>query len=118
MKKKDPKYPITPAKNCLYCFWYNANAVACDNPKAAMIATFHQNESRDCVLIRYDKTENPEVPDAGFAQKFCLGKKCPYYFESKRLCTRPSLCPYKEDTLNVFTNIQLKEEEQDKPNSN
>jgi len=109
--KQQPKYPETPRRNCLYCFWYNQGSNACDNPKMSpQYTTFHKNEERDCLLLRFEKTENPEVPEKAFAQKFCIGQKCPYYYASKKLCTRPSLCPYKdEDEPTVFTTIKLKD---------
>jgi hypothetical protein len=105
---KDPKYPVTPMRNCLYCVWFNAKAVSCDHPRAQFIATFSPNQDKDCVLLSYDKSETPDVPDNAFAQKFCIGKKCPYYFAKSKLCTRPSLCPYKGEEATVFTNIKLK----------
>lgn len=113
MSKKDPKYPLTPMRNCMYCFWFNKGAVSCDNPKAVQIASFHQNADRDCILLSYEKSENPDIPNKPFAEKFCIGKKCPYYFASKRLCTRPTLCPYKDEEVSLFSNIQLKSDEEE-----
>jgi len=97
-------------RNCLYCNHFNKVAVSCDSPKAHLIATFNPNQEKDCILFKYDRTENPEVPEKLFAEKFCIGKKCPYYFASKRICTRPSLCPYKDEEPDIFNSIQLKED--------
>lgn len=93
----------------MYCFWYNKGANSCDSPSMRPDSvTFHQTD-KDCTLLRYERSENPEAPDKAFAETFCIGKKCPYYYASKRLCTRPSLCPYKGEEPTVFTTIKLKD---------
>ena len=103
-----PNYPTTPMKNCLYCFHYNDNSNSCTAPKAHLIANFNPNETRDCILLKYQKTENPNSPVKEFAEQFCIGKSCPYFYASKRLCTRPSLCPYKGQEPTIFQTIKLK----------
>jgi len=108
VKEKKIKYPATPMRNCLYCFWYNKTSNTCTAPKAHLIANFHANQDKDCIILKYEKTETPNSPTKAFAEQFCIGKKCPYFYESKRLCTRPSLCPYKGEEPTIFQSIKLK----------
>src|SRR5271157_5499176 len=99
----------TPMRNCLYCSWYNKKVNGCNAPKAHLIATFHPDEDKDCILLKYEKTENPVVPPKDFVQQFCIGNSCQFYYLSKRLCTRNSLCPYKGQEPTIFQNIKLKD---------
>jgi len=100
-------YPETPMRNCLYCRHYGAKANACNAPGAEKIAVFNPNEDADCILLKYDKIENPKINEPSFVAQYCIGKKCPYYFAKHNLCTRPSLCPYKAESENMFKNIKF-----------
>ncbi len=107
---KDPKYPQTPMRNCLYCRHYNNSSNACSAPGSEKIAVFNPDFEKDCILLSYDKSENPKVNDFNFVKKFCIGKQCPYYYAKLNLCTRPSKCPYKNEpnsTRGIFNNIVL-----------
>jgi hypothetical protein len=105
---KDPKYPQTPMRNCYYCRWYNEKSVACSAPGVEKIAVFNPDEDKDCILLRYDKTENPKVSEPDFVSKYCVGKKCPFYYAKLNLCTRPSKCPYTEDLPDMLDNIIIR----------
>lgn len=108
---KKPKYPNTPQKNCLYCKNYNAESNSCTAPRADLIMNFNTNKEQDCILLKYDKSEMPETNEPNFVSEYCKGKKCPYYFETHNICTRPSLCPYKSiKDKNQFTNIKFNKE--------
>ena len=107
---KVPKYPKTPMRNCLYCKWYNSDANACSAPGAEKIAVFNPQDNRDCLLLRYDKTETPVVKEKSFVSKFCVGKKCPFYHQTLNLCTRPSKCPYADKEASIFDNLKFDED--------
>jgi hypothetical protein len=92
---KTPDYPTTPARNCLYCKHYNNSVNCCNAPNSISIAVFHPDYTQDCTLFKWDKSETPEIQDKNFIKEYCLGKKCPYFYETFKVCTRPSKCPYK-----------------------
>jgi hypothetical protein len=94
---KQPKYPETPMRNCAYCRYFNQSANACSAPNSDKIAVFNRDNERDCILLKYEKSENPKVNSKEFVEKFCLGTKCPYYYKKFNLCTRPSLCPFPKE---------------------
>lgn len=86
----------TPQRNCLYCTFYNKKHNSCEHPRADTIATFKPDFSKDCPLFKFEKTEQPVEKPAAFVAEYCLGKKCGYYRQSVNICTRPSLCPWKD----------------------
>lgn len=102
---KEKKYPPTPGLNCMYCRWYNHVAFACSAPNSDKIAVFNPVKDKDCILLKYEKTENPKINSAAFVAEYCVGKKCPYYYKTINLCTRPSKCPYKEKIKTIFDNV-------------
>lgn len=106
MKKQ--KKINTPQRNCLYCKHYNSLSNTCTAPRADLIMNFSPKKDADCILLKYDVTEKAEINSPDFVSEFCKGKKCPYYFETHNLCTRPSKCPYKENKIsNEFNNIKF-----------
>jgi len=78
--------------------YYNKNFNSCTAPNAEKIAVFHPKNDIDCYLFRYDKSEQSETNTPNFVSEYCKGKKCPFYFEKVNQCTRPSQCPYKNQT--------------------
>ena len=96
---KTPKYPKTPAINCLYCRHYNSKSNTCTAPSAEKIANFHPREDADCLLFKYEITETPKENSGDFVNKYCIGTKCPFYYKTVNMCTKPSKCPYKEDEI-------------------
>jgi len=97
MQEKMPQYPKTPMRNCLYCKHYNSKSNTCTAPNAEKIANFYSRDDVDCILFKYDIAETPKTSDPAFTKKFCVGKKCPFYYETLNLCTRPSKCPYVDE---------------------
>jgi|GEM_PF-6190184 len=105
---KKPKYPTTPMRNCQYCKHYNAKSNTCTAPKADQIANFNPRDDIDCWLLKYDKSEIPETNDVDFTETYCKGKKCPFYYSTLNLCTRPSKCPYKNvEEKTTFNNVKF-----------
>ena len=107
---KAPKYPRTPMRNCLYCKHYNPYANACSAPGVDKIAIFNPNPDIDCILFKYDKSETPKTNNKDFVAKYCIGTKCPYYYQKLDLCTRPSLCPYKDEEQTTFEKLKFDNE--------
>ena len=105
---KIPKYPITPSRNCLYCRHYNSKSNTCTAPGSDKIANFNPRQDADCLLFKYEIKETPKENSGDFVKKYCIGTKCPLYYETSNLCTRPSKCPYTEDEQkSKFNNLNF-----------
>lgn len=97
-------------RNCLYCKYYNQTSNACTSPKSLELAIFNPQKDQDCRGLWWDKAENPVVKDEAFVNKYCKGTKCPYYFETNNICTRPSKCPFVDTKETLFQNVDFENE--------
>jgi hypothetical protein len=108
---KVPNYPKTISRNCLYCRHYNAKSSTCTAPGGERIANFSPREDADCILFKYEIKEQPKENNGDFVAKYCIGTKCPLYFETANLCTAPSKCPYtKDENKSRFDNLKFGKE--------